>query len=734
MRFDLHPQFIHRHQFGLRKVRILAAMTGTVMGLMGAGCHAPCSDAVCHLDRVAQSLDRYGFASISTAFLTGATDAFQFDLDKSASAYFDLAAKPQGGFRHSSAVATDVQMAARANIEEALITLSKLKTAQSLTDFRVAKAQAATAQASLEAVTAANPSLQANPMVASLIGVLAAEAAAPEPTLPEIAPSTSGPPPAGPPFDPAKRSALNAVGSTFTPSLAMSEGPFQISARDALLSASGDHMTQGLLKWFTLPAGNKLRNHELFFCPMVVSVQPGWETRENFGVDITVNVDLANQTTDGSLEFLSSKFPHSSPPIQVAGVFPIIDAQVLDLVNSRRQLSAMALQLSLLGFGSQADFFLDYAKKLESDAKTATALTAASAYTTGGSAFGFRVEPKLVASKDPTLAETMPGKLLESKAFPAMAVLLIDRRFLLDEPANQDAPCTLTASREKETEFRYLVLETSTRWIPLKKTGKRFTEQEALSRATALDQVLAQLNGPSNGTPSAQSLSVRARAMAKLIGDSRAIIEIRNSQAAAVCAKEIVPQEGWWDQYTVFTVHGQGFNGNVKAVTVGGIPCNYEIATDRRLLIGVPPWKDMNKKLPGKFGDYAAQLGPSLSNRLDALDARAKAGELMADEVVRIKEELTRAPIEIVTRHPISTPDALVVHFTRELPAAGGGGGPPKVLIEYDSSGGAIKSISTSGTFQDAAQLLTLVREQLRPSAECLKLDQMKVKIEGDAP
>lgn len=682
-------------------------------------------DLVCQLDRVAQSLDRYGFANISTAFLTGATDDFEFDLNKSASEYFDLALKPQGGFRHYSAVATDVQTAVRVNFEEAIITLAKLKAARSLTEFRMAKAQAATTKQALEVLVASNPTLATNPAISSAIGLLGVGAEIPEPVLPEIPePNVTGPPPSGPPFSADKRTALAAVGPTFSSGLTMPEGAFQISAREALMIASGDDITQSLLQWFTKPAGNKLRNYELFFCPMVVSVQPGFETRENYGVDITVNVDLARNVNGSDIKFLSGSFPNSSPPIHVAGVFPVIDSQVLDLVNSRRQLFAMALQLSMLGFGSQADFFVDYAKKLETDARTATTLTAASAYTTGGSAFGFRIEPKLVASKDPTHLETRPGKILESRAFPAMAVILVDRAFLGEE-SSECGPEPCDESVTKKDAYQYLVLETSTRWIPLHGgRTRRYTEHEAHSRASALDTLVPQLQGL-GGSPSTQSLSIRARALAKLVGDSRAIIQIESGQAGCVCVSDVFPKQGWWDQFTLFTLHGKGFNGNVKAVTVAGIPCDFDIATDRQLLIAVPPWKEIKKQPALAVGQQSAAVGTSASSRLDAIRTEGQP-----------KDDVTKAEIEVVSRRPLryASSSRPVVYFNRELPAGSGSSNPPKVNIEYEGTSSNIKGISVTGDYSSAAHLLELVRERLRQGDDCLKVEKLKVKVEGEAP
>ncbi|MCH8146418.1 MAG: hypothetical protein IH987_00260, partial [Planctomycetes bacterium] len=413
----------------IRRTRFSLLFVGLIIHW---GCSAARHAAI-ELDKVSRSVDRYGFASISTPFLAGPTDGFAFDLDKPASEYFDLAMNNvQGGVRNLDSMAMDVQTVVRINIEEALAAMAEVKKAKSLADLAIAKTEAGVQKSLLESLVATNPTLAANSVVPSLIGMLGVIEETPAPDLPEFTPKTAGLPPAGPPLTTEQRPALRAVGREFTPPLAFPGQAFSLSAREAILIASGDVMTQSLLRWFVQPHGNKQRNYELFFCPMVVSVQPGYQTRDRYLADITVNVDMGRYDDNGKLQLLSDShsYKDSSPPIQVAGVFPVIDSQVLDLVNSRRQLFSTAFQLSILGFGQQADFFLDYARKLEQDAQTKTALTTASAYTAGDTAFGFRVEPKFVASKDPTRLVTEPGRILESKTFPAFAAILVDRRHL----------------------------------------------------------------------------------------------------------------------------------------------------------------------------------------------------------------------------------------------------------------------------------------------------------------
>lgn len=577
-----------------------------------------CCDPVRELDKVAKSVDRYGFASISTPFLAGPTDEFEFGLKKSADEYFNLAFKPQGGFRHFSSEASDTQVAFRANLDQAVASLIEMQKFTSIAELRVAKSRAGAQKKLLETMMAANPALAASPLgaagstVADALGVIAET---PEPELPEYKAQSEGLPPAGPPFAADARTALSAVGATLAPSLPFPEGPFQISSNEAIHLSNRDVWTQSLFNWFAKPHGNKLSHYELIFCPMIVSVQPGYETRDGFLADITVNVDLARRkcdcpdksTCDCGMEYLSKRWSESNPPIQVAGVFPVIDSQVLDLVNSRRQLHAYAFQLSIMGFGQASDFFRDYAKKLESDAQTATTLTAASAYTAGATAFGFRVEPKLVASRDPGQLETAPGRILESRTFPAMAALLIDRRHLGRNTAPGDDPICPKHNGDADA-YEYLVFETVTRWAPVRSSSHRYSEIDAWKRAQAFDDAeYAMQNSDRALGPTAQhQLKLRTNMLRKLALDSRAVVRVYDKGPAnCISVKSIAPNNGWLDQFTLVTVTGKGFRGNVHSVSVGGTPCDFSIPNDQTLLIAVAPWAETKKTAPSKLGELA---------------------------------------------------------------------------------------------------------------------------------
>ncbi|MFO0974304.1 MAG: IPT/TIG domain-containing protein [Phycisphaerae bacterium] len=598
---------------------------------LGLGCSEG-RRAAMKLDAVSKNVERYGFASVSVPFVAGPSNRFQFDLDKKASDYFDLAIKPQGAVRQLSSEALDVQVAVRANIEQSLATLAQFGRANDINAFRAAQQQSKMQKAMLESLVASNPDLKDNALVKSTLGLLDVAASQPEPTpdaLPGFKP-TSQPVETGPPFKKEDRLALAAVGG-LSPGLNFPTGEFRISAREALIIACGDLVTQSLFKFFFDPESHKLRDYEFLFCPLTVSLQPGYETRTGYLADITVTVDLARPArTAGAaadaagpnLEYLSSRFPYSSPPIQVAAVFPNLDAQVLDLLNSRRQLYSLAFQLAMVGFGTQANAFLDYARKFEEDARTASTLSVGTAYTAGGNSFGFRVEPRYFALRDVNGKQSDPGRRLENRSFPAMAIVLVHRAYLKgiypyndDERqvemaggadaqravADRQASVGAAARPKTKDPYDYLVFQCNTRWAPLERPGlckpRRIGELQAWEQAVALDeaeQAVGQVS--SAGRHERQVLALRARTLGQMLTDSQALVPVQSTGGAkSITVDSIRPAHGWVDQFTVVTVRGTGFANNIHRVTVGGIACRFEVPNDSLLLVLVPPWGMANK-------------------------------------------------------------------------------------------------------------------------------------------
>lgn len=650
-----------------------------LMGIVAFVSCGPGHEAAVQLDKVARSLDRYGFANISAPFLAAPSDNFQFDLNKKADEFFEMAFRPQGAMRGFSAEALDVQLAFRVNIEQALSTIAQFQNAKSITSFRDSQRKAALHKGLLESLTTANPEVADNALVKSTIGMLGVVADQPEPStdaLPGFVP-TSQPIELGAPIPEKDRIALRAVGPSFTSGLTFPDGTFRLSAREALLIASGDSMTQSLLRWFSEPTGNKLRDYELFFCPMIVSVQPGYETRDSYLADVTVDVDLARSNGRGGFEYVSKDFNGASPPIHVAGVFPVIDSQVLDLVSSRRKLFSLAFQLSMLGFGAQADAFIDYARKLEQDAKTQTSLTVASAYTIGSTSFGFRIEPKFVALTDLASIEPKPGRILESKTFPALTVLLVHQSYLHSKRACNDKNergywrNQLSGDSPQSKYYDFLSLRTSVRWSPVKSGSlSRLSEVEVWRRAEALDEAHFHIGKLERGlTRQQQLLESRSNSLCKLALDNQTMMRVWHTRPRdQICIQDVRPDRGWVDQYTVLTIRGSGFEGNVKGVTVGGIRCEHTVVSDRALFVAVPPWGVAKAELPktaGTFGDLIAQAIHDEDVRAQKVEALIKELSEFASAHKETPDKITNINEAIENIAGLST-DATIAQLSPE--------------------------------------------------------------------
>lgn len=699
------------------------------LSLLLVGCHG--YRAAVRLDRVATSLDRYGFASVSTPFLAGPSDAFDFDLDKPAEYYLERALKSQGGGRAVSREALDAQTSVKADIELGLAALAQMESARSLAEFRTAKARAAAQKSTLEALVASSPDIGGQPVVQSMIALLGAAASQEEPDvsdlLPERPTGEAAALPTGPPIPPDQGWARAAVGDFLDLPDAPS-GPFQISTRQALLIANGDKTTESLFRWFMRPTGGKMSDYELFLCPVFVSVQPGWETRRGFAADLTVNVDLARPDGAGGLTFCSSQFAHSSPPIQVAGVFPVVDSQVLDLVSARQRMYALAFQMALTGFGAQAESILDYARSDQFDAQSATPLPVASAYTAGPTSFGFRVVPAFTAvrglqGKGGFLKPDAGGELTP-RSFPALAALLVHQSYLYarDEGRSGDATWDKQINSSSnaykavtkiadlgrggagaDAKYPYLVFRISVRWTPLEHgllSLDRYTEVDAWERARAMDKVESSLpSGPGHRNVT-DHLASRAIALKQMALDSQALVRVWHSRPEQkMTVADISPSFVCADRPTVLTVTGKGFKANVGGASVSGMPCEAIVLGDQTMLVVVPAFHSKPVSGVGTISnthDHSPLVAQSNTTHRD---------DPWAERPLTLSVASRRDSVAPLS----SAPELRVVRCaTNEQKDK-----HAKVNIEYDEKTGRITQVHVEDAFENTMKLVEALREAL---------------------
>lgn len=567
------------------------------------------------LDRVAESVERYGFASVSTPFLASPVDEFQFDLKKSADEYFKLTDRTQGGARVLDSMAVDAQSKLKANIEEVYASIAKLAAAKSAMEFRQAQLKLKLADTAFSSLSDSNPALKANPDFNTLAGLTKAFAEFEEPDFSDLLPEGSDEMPGdSAPIDNTLRNALKAVGSLTKP-LDMPEGNHGLNSGERIMLTHRDTTLQALLRWYMQPYGSKLTDYELYLCPVVVSVEPGWETRQGYVADVTVQVDLARSLGD-RLEFLSSRYQRSSPPIQVAGVFPVMDANVYTLAASRRRLITAAAQLAMMGYGVQANNLLDFAKRDEFDVQTVSALPVATAYTAGPASYGFRVEPSVTAIGDFGGLNKVGGKELRSRSFPALAAVLVHQSYLrsksgvraselwdqqiggdaspassFEQPAqaagvkiqeiypNLNNPA---AQKLRADKYDFLVFRTSVQWRridrPLGLVRDRRSELVDYEMAHQLDKArntLKKLQKPGAAhaemTLTQDVLASRWQSLRHAALDTQGLVRVWHSKPKSeVNVERVVPNFVCADRPTVLTIEGSGFEYNIRAVTVGG--------------------------------------------------------------------------------------------------------------------------------------------------------------------
>jgi len=541
--------------------------------------------------------------------------------------------------------------------------------------------------------------------------------AGPQPDAPEPGSTT---PPGGdgeqePEFKsllPLARPAKDVLSSPkFSAPLDRYDGPVSISPRQALMLAANDKMTQDLFKWFARPYGFG-DNKKAYLCMMTVSCHPGYWTKKNFIADVTVTMEYAKQESpsatpqkkkfaagggggglppgsDGNPLQPSSEEESARPPKYakfsdsfarplVAAVYPMFDAQVLDLRESLREQIAAATSLAVLGFGGQAELLADFVDRFERDAQTQTAFTVGSAYSAGGYNFGFRIEPRFVAIDKPTVKRGGPGDRLESIQFPAMVLLFVDKPDISDR---DDIGGT------NPNGYDHIVFHTEWRWLPRDWWTALFwrqTERKMLKRAHRLDEQRRKMNracaliGPSRKWAREHELEYmtlkRRRSMLAATGLGSTIVSrLPAFGTQTPTTRPAVDYKGWDNAVSTFIVSGSDFSEKtVFGATVGNMSCAIKVLSSEAVLVVCDAPGDKSTSQP------ATTLGA-----LSLVLATSK-GALRAGDVVFNR------------------------HYEMETAEA-----RPSVKIRRGKDGN-ITAIEVTGNFDKAETLLRLVQDSLR--------------------
>ncbi|WP_206026392.1 IPT/TIG domain-containing protein [Roseimicrobium sp. ORNL1] len=201
--------------------------------------------------------------------------------------------------------------------------------------------------------------------------------------------------------------------------------------------AASTAVTENLLKFLANP-GFLPANRRVFLGVTNVDVAPGWRTREDYICEVQVRPEYAGGPPDTG--------KHSQP--MVFGVFPVVEAQTMDLgYSARRQfelLMDLAAKYGAAGQTAAGDLLVRYMKRIEQDIATRSPLPTLIP-SSDGTQVTFRFDPTIQALANPASMRTKPGRILHARSVPALVLLVC-------EP-------------EELEKFKGIKLKTSTRWI-----------------------------------------------------------------------------------------------------------------------------------------------------------------------------------------------------------------------------------------------------------------------------
>lgn len=459
-----------------------------MLALLTTGCASSKYGPAAHIkavDRLAQIHEEYGSVTLSPPILIppgGDGGYFKFDLsnDMSPKKYFDDAKNEYQGaaaVSNSSADVSSVGLSLQANLDQ--LAIGKELWSQYFTQKNDYLRQKAAYESSQTAVNnikleAARIKLkaaleEAKKKSSDADRVAALEAAyaqfaqdIPQPAAPGDAPKT---PEFGDPRLPEVDKSLSAVpkeAQKFLQALELSkqlellgsDGGAKTTNRDrtAIVTAAGDKTVEGIFRVLgQVDEVKQFTDKVTMYGVAMVSVQPGWRTKQGFEANLTVLSKLSYQKARKSVSEIN-------PPVAIspkdanqpeekytasscdqlenvaipaaAAVSPMTDIQNLDSANSQRKAIERArnisLALSLFGSKVGAGAFSDYVQKMESDIRTRTPMIPVAAYSNGG-IFGYRIGPSIAALTQPGNPDSTSGELLQKQSFPVLLVIGLDK-------------------------------------------------------------------------------------------------------------------------------------------------------------------------------------------------------------------------------------------------------------------------------------------------------------------
>jgi hypothetical protein len=418
--------------------------------------------------------------------------------------------------------------------------------------------------------------------------------------------------------DPVTPTAAHVLSSDrFKDFLALLAASPAMSDGDALKIGFSHKVQEMLLRFLTHPKGFD-PDLQLFWGVVQVSCNPGWLTKEGYIADVNVTAEYVMTATAFIAEMDRLKKPltlcernrllkrgyitsREDPAPEALGagevhpevfsVFPLIEAQVLDVKNSQRRqvawMNTLAGALAQSGFTGEAKIVTDQVSRLSFDAASKDPLPVISSYASS-SDFGYRIQPAFTALEDASDKGSEVSKVLNPVAFPALV---------------------LFACRKSDIRlWPEIALEVNSRWIPMERRpwykrwfldwwlyryGFELTNVRRIELAEGFDLISGLKHvGSTEASKAAREVRMRYPYMDSLLFGRMMRLKIPVDPAPAVKITGVEPRSGWVNAELALTVTGTGFARHklpiVESVTVGGRACSVRVLGDGVLVAMLP--------------------------------------------------------------------------------------------------------------------------------------------------
>jgi hypothetical protein len=380
--------------------------------------------------------------------------------------------------------------------------------------------------------------------------------------------------------------------NTFTPLLTLGSLAPALDKRQALEKGINDKIAEILLKFMANPEAATNQQQKVVFGVVQVTCQPGQETQKGYLADFNASVQYGRLVDSNSIA-MNVDDGIEKNEIALPGVFavlPLIDSRNIDMRNSDRSqielASALSASFAAKGMNAAAKSLADYVRKRETDTEARDSIPVVTSYT-DGSTFGFQIYP---SAENPSKSSSKAkSKILEPITFPAVVAIIIDRADYFGQ----------TNADQIRTNFQggpwdWLITESQTRWIPLKRPWYYMLNHslyERETRARGIDDANADLEwlsrmktNPNNvwyyhqyeqlqiACDSLEYTALGVRTERRLPLDFFPPKEVVGNKPAI---GDIFPHVVWRDTNTTFTVFVNGVTNaaDILGVNIAGLDC-----------------------------------------------------------------------------------------------------------------------------------------------------------------